>query len=80
MKNTLTIVLFSAAILASGCATSHYHSTAWDYKVVEGNSASVIEESLRKLGNQGWVVVSSSSAYDPNCAAPTVTVILKRNK
>src|SRR6516165_3210669 len=31
MRTTLMIALCSAAILVSGCATSHSHATAWEY-------------------------------------------------
>jgi len=79
MKATLMAILCSAAILASGCATSHSRDTAWDYKVVEGYVASDIEKTLNHLGGDGWVVVSSSNASDANHPVH-VLVILKRHK
>ena len=78
MKTQLMIVLCSAAILVSGCATPHSH-TAWDYKVVQGDVASDIESRLKQLGSEGWVVASSSSVVTPG-NAPETLVILKRRK
>jgi hypothetical protein len=79
MKNTLMIVLCSAAILVSGCASSHTHSAAWDYKVVEGYVATAVEKQLNQLASEGWIVVSSSSSVDSNMSY-RVLVILKRHK
>jgi hypothetical protein len=79
MKTTLMTVLWSAALLVSGCATSHSHSATWEYKVLEGYAPSGIEKELNKLGGDGWVVVSSTAtAESPN--PPRVLVILKRHK
>jgi hypothetical protein len=80
MKTTLMIVLCSAAMLASGCATCHTHSKAWDYKVVEGDSPGAVEAALSKLGSDGWIVVSSSSAMPQTSMSPEIVVILKRHK
>ena len=79
MKATLMIVLCSAAILVSGCATSHSHSTAWEYKVFDGYMPSDLENRLNHLGSEGWVVVSSSSSVSPP-NSPQVLIILKRHK
>lgn len=79
MKITLMMVLCSAAILASGCASAHSHATAWEYKVVDGYVSADIESKINALGHDGWVVVSSASAPgDAN--TPKAIVILKRHK
>ena len=74
------IVLCSAAILASGCATSQCHDTAWDYKVVQTHSGGHMEQELNRLSADGWIVVSSSAMQEPSVSAPTIVVILKRHK
>jgi hypothetical protein len=67
-----------AAIAFAGCATSH-HTTAWDYKIVEGNNASAIEAQLSKLSTDGWIVVSSSSSAHEG-TSPDIVVILKHHR
>jgi hypothetical protein len=61
MKTTLMIVLCSAAIFLSGCATSHTHATAWEYKVVSGQFDGPLQAEINKAADDGWVLVSSSS-------------------
>ena len=81
MKTTLMIVMCSAALLMSGCATSHSHSTAWEYKVLHENVGSGIETELNQLASDGWVVVSATSANEGGPPSSTyVLVILKRHK
>ena len=79
MKTTLMVVLCSAAILASGCATSHSHAAAWEYKVLSGNFEYATEKQLNELAGEGWVVVSASSTVQPGMS-PQAFVILKRRK
>lgn len=78
MKSTLMMVLCSAAILVSGCATSHSHKNAWEYKVLNERVSKDIEKHLNQLASDGWVVVSSSISGEPN-TTPIVLVILKRH-
>jgi hypothetical protein len=80
MKTTLMIVLCSAAILMSGCVTSHSHSTAWEYKVLHEMGATGIERELNQLASDGWVVVSANSAPEGGPSSTWVLVILKRHK
>ncbi len=81
MKSTLMIVLCSAAILASGCATSHNHATAWEYKVVQGQigdaSPNGLQTVINMAADDGWVVVSASSE---NHSGDYGFVVLKRAK
>ena len=78
-KKTGSLLLACTAMIAlAGCATPH-HASAWAYKVVEGNYPPNLESELNQLGADGWVVVSSSSAPDPNSTNPKVVVILKRH-
>jgi len=60
MKHTLMIVLCSAAIFVSGCATSHSHATTWEYKVVSSQFA-VFEAAINNAAAEGWVLVSVTS-------------------
>ncbi len=80
MKITLLMVLCSASmLLMSGCATSHTESAAWDYKVLTGVVPSDIEKRLNALGQEGWLMVSSTTKpNEPNPAE--VLVFLKRRK
>jgi hypothetical protein len=80
MKTTLMIVLCSAALLMSGCATSHSHSTAWEYKVLHYPGAAGIEGALNQLASDGWVVVSANAAAEGGPPSTWVLVILKRHK
>jgi hypothetical protein len=81
MKTTLMIVLCSAAILASGCATSHNHATAWEYEVVQGQigdaSPGGLQAVINKAADDGWMVVSASSRPD---AGSYGFVVMKRAK
>jgi hypothetical protein len=60
MKTTLLTVLCGAAMIASGCATSHSNSRAWEYKVVSGYIAGGLQSAINKAAEDGWVLVSSS--------------------
>ena len=51
LKTTLMMALCSATLLLSGCATSHSHSTAWDYKVFQAFVTNDIEKQLNQLGS-----------------------------
>jgi outer membrane lipoprotein-sorting protein len=79
MKTKLMIALCSAAMFLSGCATSHSHATAWEYKTLHAYVPADIEKQLNQLASEGWIVVSSSSAAEGN-NTPAVLVILKRHK
>jgi hypothetical protein len=77
MENTLLMVLCIVAILASGCATPHSDRTVWEYKVLTGYVPSDIEKQLNALGQEGWIVVSSTTVAN----GPTpVYIFLKRHK
>ena len=81
MKTTLIIVLCSVAILASGCATSHSHSAAWEYKVVElDDYPGKLEAKLNGLASEGWVVVSATTIPRSESMVPYSSVVLKRHK
>jgi hypothetical protein len=59
MKTMMMVVMCSAAVLVSGCATSHSHAS-WEYKVVTGPIGSGIQTEINKAAADGWVLVSSS--------------------
>jgi len=81
MKKKISSLGLACAVVAvvAGCATPR-HLAACEYKVVEGNDAPRLEAELSRLGSEGWMVISSSSATDPNSTSPRVVVILKRHK
>jgi hypothetical protein len=80
MKTILMMTLCSAAILLSGCATSHKHGSAPEYKVLAGNyTAKAMETNLNELARDGWVVVSVSNAAGETTQSPSYTyIVLKR--
>jgi hypothetical protein len=79
MKNTLMIVLCSAAILASGCATSHSCASAWEYKS-DTTYPEAVGDTVSKMGQQGWKFVSMSSAVKSSDSGITVVLLFKRHK
>ncbi len=76
MKTKLILVLSSAALFLTGCATSHSHAKAWDYKTIQCYVVD-LEKKLKQAGEEGWLVVSSTS---PSESSGVVVVILKRDK
>jgi hypothetical protein len=82
MKSTLMIVLCSIAIFSSGCATSHTHGSALEYKVLTGNYyAKDMEKKLDDLASEGWTLVTiSTSPGDGPTAVPYSYIVLKRAK
>jgi hypothetical protein len=75
MKTILMIVLTSVAILGGGCATSHSHTTDWEYKVVSGKFNLPLEQEINKAAADGWVLVSAGGQTDAYGFA-----VLKRHK
>ena len=82
MKTTLIMAVCSAAILLSGCATSHKHSSAPEYKVLAGNYyAKDMEKNLNDLAKEGWTVVSLSGVPGETTQSPCYNyVVLKHTK
>ena len=64
MKTTLMIVLCSAAILASGCATSHRHAVTYEYGFVQGRIADQLQDRINKAAADGWQVVTVQGQLD----------------
>ena len=67
------IVLCSAAILASGCATSHSHATAWEYEIIERADTVQLQREINTAASDGWIVVSAGGSS-------SVFAVLKRAK
>ena len=52
-----------------GCATTEFHETAWEYKVVEivpSPSIGYGDKQLNEMARQGWILVSESSYFTGN--------------
>ena len=79
MKTTLMIVLCSAAILTSGCATSPSCASAWEYKSQTTYPEAVGVE-ITRFGQQGWSFVSMSAASKSPSESLTVVLLFKRHK
>ena len=73
MKKYLALAFASGALLLAGCSTTS-HLTKWEYKQL--HSSPVTDETLNKLGDEGWSVVGYSSAP----GAGSGFYILKRPK
>ncbi len=58
MKKHIAITLTASALFLAGCCTAH-HVTKWEYKQVY---AQVSDESLNKLGDEGWSVVACGTS------------------
>ena len=80
MKSILIFVFAVGLLLTAGCATIPPESNAWEYRVMEGYVASDIQKRLNDLGNDGWIVVSSSTVTDTERVPRKVVIILKRQK
>jgi hypothetical protein len=78
MKTSIALLLAVTGLFLAGCSTTH-QSTIWDYKVVTEYVPSALEQSLKQLGKEGWVVVSSTASPNPPNPAQLI-VILKRPK
>lgn len=79
MKITLLSLACGAALMFSGCASSHSRTVAWEYKVLDAYTTSNIEKTLNALAQDGWIVVTSSASVESG-NTPRVQVILKRQK
>jgi len=76
------LLAFTLALVVTGCATSN-HSTAWDYSVqtVAGNvytknNEPVAQETINRMTQQGWHLVSASAAGEE----PKIVLVFKRHK
>lgn len=79
MKTTLMIFLCSAALLASGCATTHPGANVWEYKSATTYPEAVGSE-VARLGEDGWRFVSMSAASRSPGEPITVVILFKRHK
>jgi len=78
----------SAALLASGCATSQFHASSWEYKAIEVEDyKNNLETRLNNFANQGWMVVSVSTFVVeqkrqdlPSIQTKMDSIVLKRKK
>lgn len=59
--NIATALLIATLVLGSGCATSHSHSTAWEYKVIPNPPFEKRESVFNDLGKDGWILVGSDA-------------------
>ena len=66
MKTSLIPIalLTTVLVLGSGCATSHSHLTAWEYKVVPNPPFAKRESLFNDLGKEGWVLVGPGQNDD----------------
>ena len=72
MKTTLMIVLCSAAILASGCATSHSRCTACDSRCVQSQHVKLLRITANVDGSGRIIFTSDRVHYEhKNWAPPT---------
>ncbi len=78
MKTSIALLLAVTGLFLAGCSTTH-QAKIWDYKVVAEYVPSALEQALKQLGTEGWVVVSSTSSPNPPNPAQLI-VILKRPK
>jgi hypothetical protein len=78
MKSLLMAALCTAAMFASGCATSHSSAGAWEYK-----SATTYPEAagdtVTRLGKEGWRFVSMSALSKGPGETPTVVLLFKKH-
>jgi hypothetical protein len=79
MKTLLIAALCSAAILASGCATSHSSAGAWEYKSATTYPEAAGDTATR-LGKEGWRFVSMSAFSKAPGETPTVVLLFKKHK
>jgi hypothetical protein len=63
MKTSLIAImlLIVALVFSSGCATSHSHSTAWEYKVLPNPPFEKRESAFNELGKDRWVLVGADA-------------------
>jgi hypothetical protein len=79
MKTTLMIVLCSAAILASGYATSHSCASAWEYKSATTYPEGV-DGQVTAFAKQGWSFVAMTGASKSPSDPIEVVLLFKRHK
>jgi hypothetical protein len=72
------MVLCSAAILASGCATPETGAAAWGYKSATVYAHEVGSE-VTRFGQEGWKFVSMS-AVSKSPETATVVLLFKRHR
>lgn len=78
MKKTLMVVLCSAAILASGCATSRSGGAVWEYKSATVYPNDVGAE-VTRLGQEGWKLVSMSAVSRASDSIEVVLLLKRQN-
>lgn len=61
MKTIILAVLCIAAIMASGCATSHAPASAWEYKSTT-TYPEAVGETVTREAKEGWSFVSMAAA------------------
>lgn len=78
-KTVALVIYFSAflCVLGTGCASSQNSHNAWEYKVVQYPAYTAPDEdTLNKLGAEGWMLQSSQNT-EGNATVNT-TLIFKR--
>ncbi len=78
MKTILMAVLLSAAVFATGCASSHSRPTPWEYKT-DTTWPEAVPGEIAKFEKEGWRFVSMSTAAKTN-EGITVVLLFKRHR
>jgi hypothetical protein len=79
MNTILMIAVCSAAMLGSGCATSHPSASDWEYKSAM-TYPEATGDTVNRLGKEGWSFVSMSVIARPAGETPGVVVLFKKHK
>ncbi len=61
MKKDIALMIAASALLFAGCCTTHV--TKWEYKQLY---TQVSDDSLNKLGDEGWSVVACGTSQTGN--------------
>jgi len=70
-----------AAVILTGCCTTHTNPASWEYRVVESNVyEQAITKQINELAGLGWAVVSISTSYQGENTVPRAVILLKRPK
>lgn len=79
-KFRIALLTFVAAIACTACMSPARNSAVFEYKVLAQDlySTAKLESQLDALGDQGWIVCSSSTSHQGDNTVPRVTVILRR--
>ena len=65
MKTKLQTLLCLLSVVAlMGCATAPRHSTAWEYKIVQGQLVVGLQDQINKAAAEGWLFVSTANQTD----------------